>query len=121
MTESARQLIDADGPLVTPGCVDIHTHYDGQVTWDTLLSPRPGTASPPWSWATAAWASRPCARATATALIELMEGVEDIPGTALTRASAGWESFPEYLDALDAAPDASTSAPRCRTARCGST
>ena len=60
----AAETIDATGLLVTPGFVDIHTHYDGQATWDPLLEPSSGTASPPWSPATAASGSRPCARAT---------------------------------------------------------
>lgn len=97
----ARQTIDADGLLATPGFVDIHTHYDGQVTWDSQLAPSF------WHGVTTTIIGN-CGVGFAPArpdrhdwLIGLMEGVEDIPGAAL---SAGidwaWESFPEYLDAL---------------------
>ena len=58
--ERGERELDADGLVVAPGWVDIHTHYDGQVTWDPEVTPRAGTASPPSSWATAAWASRRC-------------------------------------------------------------
>ena len=116
---AGRREIDADGLVVTPGWVDIHTHYDGQVTWDPYLTPssyhgvttivmgncgvgfapaRPGEDQHRW-------------------LIELMESVEDIPGSALTEGiDWGWESFPEYLDALDAKPlmiDVGAQVPHC--------
>ena len=97
----SRREIDADGLLVTPGFVDIHTHYDGQVTWDDDLSPSC------WHGVTTAILGncgvgfapvRPDGR---TELIELMEGVEDIPGSALSEGIAwAWETFPEYLAAL---------------------
>ncbi|HMQ27563.1 MAG TPA: amidohydrolase family protein, partial [Acidimicrobiales bacterium] len=94
--------IDAEGLLVTPGFVDIHTHYDGQVTWDDVLAP---TA---WHGVTTIITGN-CGVGFAPAhpdehdwLIGLMEGVEDIPGTALAEGiDWSWESFPEYLDALD--------------------
>jgi N-acyl-D-aspartate/D-glutamate deacylase len=100
----ADEVIDADGLVVTPGFVDIHTHFDGQVTWDSIVAPsslhgvtsivmgncgvgfapaRPGDDDHDW-------------------LIGLLEGVEDIPGTALAEGLAwDWESFSDYLDALD--------------------
>ena len=82
--------IDANGALVTPGWVDVHSHYDGQATWDQVLAPAPGTASPRSSSATAASASRRSQPDAHDWLIDLMEGVEDIPGTALwPRASPG--------------------------------
>src|SRR3954466_10534558 len=98
-----RQEIDADGQLVTPGWVDIHTHYDGQATWDDVLAP---TA---WHGVTTLVMGN-CGVGFAPArpdqhdwLIGLMEGVEDIPGSALSEGMTwGWETFPEYLDALDA-------------------
>ena len=94
--------IDATGLLVTPGFVDIHTHYDGQATWDADLEP-----STPHGVTTVVMGN--CGVGFAPAkpdehefLIELMEGVEDIPGAALSEGiSWNWESFPEYLDELD--------------------
>ena len=93
--------VDASGLLVTPGWVDIHTHYDGQATWDSTLTPSS------WQGVTTAVMGN-CGVGFAPVrpdrhdwLIELMEGVEDIPGTALHEGIAWeWESFPEYLDAI---------------------
>jgi len=97
--------VDADGALVTPGFVDIHTHYDGQATWDSQLAPSS------WHGVTTAVMGNcgvgfaPVRPSDRERLIELMEGVEDIPGTALHEGlSWAWESFPEYLDDLDAKP-----------------
>ncbi len=106
-TTAARRTIDADGLLVTPGFVDIHTHYDAQATWDPLLTPSC------WHGVTTAVCGN-CGVGFAPAhperhdwLIGLMEGVEDIPGTALSEGIRwDWESFPEYLDALERAPRA---------------
>ena len=103
----ARAEIDGDGAIVVPGWVDIHTHYDGQVTWDPHLSPSG------WHGVTTAVMGN-CGVGFAPAspdrqdwLIGLMEGVEDIPGAALAEGIKwDWESFPEYLDALDAMPRA---------------
>ena len=97
-----RREIDATGLPVTPGFVDIHTHYDGQATWDGDLEP-----STPHGVTTVVMGN--CGVGFAPAkpdehdfLIELMEGVEDIPGAALSEGiSWNWESFPEYLDELD--------------------
>lgn len=98
-----RREIDAAGKIVTPGWVDIHTHYDGQVTWDPYLSPSS------WHGVTTAVMGNcgvgfaPVKRDRHDWLIELMEGVEDIPGSALAEGiSWDWETFPEYLDSLDA-------------------
>jgi N-acyl-D-aspartate/D-glutamate deacylase len=101
----ARRTIEADGRLVTPGFVDIHTHYDAQATWDPHLLPSG------WHGVTTAVAGN-CGVGFAPAqperrewLIGLMEGVEDIPGAALAEGIRwNWESFPEYLDALEASP-----------------
>ncbi len=100
--ERARRTVDADGLLVTPGWVDVHTHYDGQATWDPVLAPSS------WHGVTTVVCGN-CGVGFAPAradrhewLIGLMEGVEDIPGTALSEGIQWeWETFPEFLDALD--------------------
>lgn len=97
-----KREIDATGLVVTPGWVDIHTHYDGQVTWDPLISPSC------WHGVTTVVMGN-CGVGFAPAkpdkhdwLIELMEGVEDIPGAALAEGIQwNWETFPEYMDSLD--------------------
>ncbi len=103
----AVETIDATGLVVTPGYVDVHTHYDGQVTWDPLLAPScwHGVTTVVLGNCGVGFAPvRPDQRAW---LVQLMEGVEDIPGTALHDGIRwNWESFPEYLDALDAMPRA---------------
>jgi len=99
--------IDADGALVTPGFVDIHTHYDGQVTWDPLLTPSCWHGVTTVVMGNCGVGFAPVRPERRDWLIGLMEGVEDIPGAAL---SAGirweWESFPEFLDAVDRVPKA---------------
>ena len=100
--ETANRTVDADGLLVTPGWVDIHTHYDGQATWDEVLAPSS------WHGVTTVVTGN-CGVGFAPArpdrhqwLIGLMEGVEDIPGSALAEGMHWeWETFPEYLDMLD--------------------
>ncbi|MGA0862295.1 MAG: N-acyl-D-amino-acid deacylase family protein [Ilumatobacteraceae bacterium] len=99
----ARETIDATGLLVTPGFVDIHTHYDGQVTWDDLLEPSSGHGVTTVVVGNCGVGFAPVRPGSEEWLVQLMEGVEDIPGTALHEGIAwGWETFPEYLDALDA-------------------
>ncbi len=100
-----RREIDADGQLVTPGWVDIHTHYDAQATWDPYLTPSG------WHGVTTAVMGNcgvgfaPVAPDRREYLVEVMEGVEDIPGAALTDGIEwGWESFEEYLDDLGRRP-----------------
>ena len=101
----ARQEIDADGALVTPGFVDVHTHYDGQATWDALLSPSCWHGVTTVVMGNCGVGFAPVAPDKHDWLIGLMEGVEDIPGAALSEGIRwGWESFPEYLDAVDAHP-----------------
>jgi len=102
---SGREEIDAKGKIVTPGFVDIHTHYDGQATWDALLTPTS------WHGVTTAVMGNcgvgfaPVRPGQQGFLIGLMEGVEDIPGTALHEGiDWQWETFPEYLDALERKP-----------------
>jgi N-acyl-D-aspartate/D-glutamate deacylase len=101
----ARREIDARGLAVTPGFVDIHTHYDGQITWDPHLTPScwHGVTTVVFGNCGVGFApARPDGHAF---LIEMMEGVEDIPGTALAEGIRWeWESFPEYLDALERRP-----------------
>ena len=103
----AKKEIDAKGLLVTPGWVDIHTHYDGQCTWDPLLT------SSCWHGVTTVIMGNcgvgfaPVKKTDRKRLIELMEGVEDIPGAALHEGIQwDWESFPEYLDAIEKLPHA---------------
>jgi len=101
-TAHAHRVIDADGLLLTPGWVDVHTHYDAQATWDPWLTPSS------WHGVTTAVMGN-CGVGFAPAheerhewLIELMEGVEDIPGSAMTEGLTwGWRSFPEYMDVLE--------------------
>jgi N-acyl-D-aspartate/D-glutamate deacylase len=102
-----RQVLDAGGLLVTPGWVDVHTHYDGQATWDPLLSPSCWHGVTTVVMGNCGVGFAPVAPDRHDWLVALMEGVEDIPGTALSEGIKwAWESFPEYLDALDAMPHA---------------
>jgi N-acyl-D-aspartate/D-glutamate deacylase len=102
---AGQQEIDARGKLVTPGFVDIHTHYDAQAVWDSHLAPSS------WHGVTTAVIGNcgvgfaPCKPADRDRLVELMEGVEDIPGAVMHEGLRWeWESFPQYLDALDRRP-----------------
>jgi len=104
---AARETIDARGKLVTPGFVDIHTHYDGQATWDSLLTPSCWHGVTTLVMGNCGVGFAPVRPGDEAFLIALMEGVEDIPGTALAAGMKwGWESFPEYLDALERIPHA---------------
>src|SRR5689334_10732022 len=104
---AARQTIDADGALVTPGFVDIHTHYDGQATWDPLLTPSGWHGVTTVVMGNCGVGFAPVEPTRHEWLIGLMEGVEDIPGAALAAGIKwGWETFPEYLDAIDVVPKA---------------
>jgi N-acyl-D-amino-acid deacylase len=98
----ATQVIEADGLLVTPGWVDVHTHYDGQVTWDTELAPSSWHGVTTLVMGNCGVGFAPAQPDRHDWLIGLMEGVEDIPGTALAEGIEWeWETFPQYLDALE--------------------
>jgi len=97
----ARRTLEAGGLAVTPGFVDIHTHYDGQATWDSLLAPSSYHGVTTLVMGNCGVGFAPVRPDQHGFLIELMEGVEDIPGTALHEGIQWeWESFPQYLDAL---------------------
>ena len=100
--DPATKVIDATGLLVTPGWVDIHTHYDGQVTWDDLLAPTAWHGVTTLVMGNCGVGFAPVVPDRREWLIGLMEGVEDIPGTALSEGiDWDWETYPEYLDALE--------------------
>ncbi|MEM7020695.1 MAG: amidohydrolase family protein, partial [Pseudomonadota bacterium] len=99
--------IDASNHLVTPGWVDIHTHYDGQATWDPILAPSSWHGVTTVVMGNCGVGFAPVKPGQQDFLIELMEGVEDIPGSALAEGiDWQWEHFPEYLDALEKMPRA---------------
>ena len=98
----AHRSIDAQGALLTPGFVDIHTHYDGQVCWDKLVTPSSWHGVTTIVMGNCGVGFAPVRPGTEHELIALMESVEDIPGTALHEGVTwNWETFPEYLDAID--------------------
>lgn len=102
---AGREEIDARGRLVTPGFVDIHTHYDGQATWDPRLQPSSWHGVTTVVMGNCGVGFAPVRPTDHGRLIELMEGVEDIPGAALHEGLAwNWQSFGEYLDAVEARP-----------------
>ena len=100
-----RREIDADGRVVAPGFVDIHTHYDGQATWDAQLAPSSWHGVTTVVMGNCGVGFAPVHEHNRERLIQLMEGVEDIPGTALHEGlSWAWASFPDYLDELERRP-----------------
>ncbi len=102
---AGREEIDARGKLVTPGFVDIHTHYDGQATWDSQLNPSSWHGVTTVVMGNCGVGFAPVRKQDHNRLIELMEGVEDIPGVALHEGLKwNWESFGEYLDAVAEQP-----------------
>ena len=104
-TESAQRTIDAKGAIVTPGFVDVHTHYDGQISWDEELKPSVNHGVTTAVLGNCGVGFAPCRADDRDKLIRLMEGVEDIPGTALHEGiNWEWETFPEYMDAIDKRP-----------------
>jgi N-acyl-D-aspartate/D-glutamate deacylase len=100
--EPALQVIDADGAIVTPAWIDIHTHYDGQATWDEEMDPSASHGVGTVVMGNCGVGFAPVKPGGQRDLIELMEGVEDIPGTALSEGMpwGAWETYPEYLDYL---------------------
>jgi N-acyl-D-aspartate/D-glutamate deacylase len=105
--EPARRTIDASGALVTPGFTDIHTHYDGQISWDDELAPSSLHGVTTCVMGNCGVGFAPVRPSDHERLIELMEGVEDIPGSALSEGITwGWESFAEYMDVLARRPRA---------------
>ncbi|HEY1741278.1 MAG TPA: amidohydrolase family protein, partial [Acidimicrobiia bacterium] len=101
--EHAARTIDADGALVTPGFVDIHTHYDGQATWDDRMLPSSAHGVTTVVAGNCGVGFAPVRAEDHDQLVELMEGVEDLPGTVLHEGlSWNWESIAEFLDVLDA-------------------
>ena len=102
---TAGRTIDADGALVTPGFVDVHAHYDGQVTWDSFVAPSSWHGVTTVVNGNCGVGFAPVKPTDHQQLIELMEGVEDIPGAALHEGLQwNWQSFPEYLDAIEQRP-----------------
>jgi N-acyl-D-amino-acid deacylase len=97
--------IAADGLLITPGWVDVHTHYDGQATWDPILAPSSWHGVTTTVFGNCGVGFAPVRKEHHRELIELMEAIEEIPGTALEEGVAyDWESFPQFLDALERQP-----------------
>ena len=103
----AKRTLDARGAHVLPGFVDVHTHYDGQVTWDEELSPTSLHGVTTIVMGSCGVGFAPVRKGREHELVELMEGVEDIPGSALAEGIPwGWESVAEYMAAIDAMPHA---------------
>jgi N-acyl-D-aspartate/D-glutamate deacylase len=99
---AADRVIDAEGAIVTPGFIDLHTHYDGQISWDEEMRPSVNFGVTTVLMGNCGVGFAPVRACDHDRLIRLMEGVEDIPGTALHEGIRwGWESFGDYLDAID--------------------
>lgn len=102
---SAAEEVDATGLIVTPGFVDVHTHYDGQASWSSQFTPSSFNGVTTVVMGNCGVGFAPCRPADRESLVKLMEGVEDIPGVVLDEGLPwNWETFPEYLDAIEAKP-----------------
>ncbi|MDR3473027.1 MAG: amidohydrolase family protein [Devosia sp.] len=102
VTGVAREEVDARGAIVTPGFVDVHTHYDGQATWETRMSPSSNHGVTTVVMGNCGVGFAPCRPEQRGLLVNLMEGVEDVPEVVMTEGLPwNWETFPDYLDALD--------------------
>ena len=100
--QPGKEEIDAKGNLVTPGWVDIHTHYDGQVCWDPFITPSSWHGVTSVVMGNCGVGFAPVKPGDENFLIQLMEGVEDIPGSALHEGvDWNWETFPEFLNAIE--------------------
>ena len=118
----AAEVVDATGRIVTPGFVDIHTHYDGQATWDPVLDPSASHGVTTVVAGNCGVGFAPVHPGQEAWLVELMEGVEDIPGTALHEGIQWqWETSPSTSTRSTSASSPSTSPPSSRTPRCGCT
>ena len=99
---SALEEIDARGRIVTPGFVDVHTHYDGQATWENRLAPSSGHGVTSVVMGNCGVGFAPCKPEQRDILVKVMEGVEDVPEVVMTEGLPwNWETFPQYLDALE--------------------
>jgi N-acyl-D-aspartate/D-glutamate deacylase len=102
---AGREEIDAKGRLVTPGFVDVHTHYDGQLTWSEQLTPSSNHGVTTVVTGNCGVGFAPCRQADRDALVQLMEGVEDIPEVVMAEGLPwDWNSFPDFLDAVERKP-----------------
>ena len=105
INEAAKESMDATGLWITPGFIDLHTHYDGQATWDECFTPSIYHGVTTLVMGNCGVGFAPKRPGHEDDLIKLMEGVEDIPGAALHEGIVwNWESFPQYMDALAATP-----------------
>jgi N-acyl-D-amino-acid deacylase len=100
--DTAARVIDATGLLITPGFVDLHTHYDGQSIWSDRLTPSSAHGVTTVVMGNCGVGFAPCRQEDHDVLVDVMAGVEDIPGVVMTDGLPwNWETFPEYMDALD--------------------